>query len=73
MLEKISNICVVVVVRKYYSFELSLDLAICETFVIFVYTNVSTMRVLQLYNSFLLQFRDLIRSIFVIVEQEFCV
>jgi len=73
MLGKISNICVVVVVQEYYSFELSLGLVVCETFVIFVYTNVLAVRVLQLYNSFLLQSRDLIRSIFVIVEQEFCV
>jgi len=71
--EKIDNICVVIVIREYYSFKLFFDFAVYKTLVIFVYTSVSTMRILQLYNSFLLQSRNLIRSIFVVIKQEFCV
>ncbi len=71
MLIKINNICVVVVAREYYNFKLSLDLAVYETLVIFVYTSVSTIRVSRLYSSSLLQSRNLIRFVFVVVEREF--
>lgn len=73
MLKKVNNICVVVVTREYYNFNLFFDLVVYKTFVILVYINVSIVCVLQLYNSSLLHSRSLIRFVFVVVEQEFCV
>lgn len=73
MLKEINNICVVVVIREYYNFNLFLNLVVYKTLVILVYTSISIVHILQLYNFSLLYSRNLIRFASVVVKQKFCI